>query len=211
MIGSLEDGAWQERTFFFSLGRAGLRAGSSQGPRLSALPKERGQLEGRPQAVPGGASPAAPWASGLGIPLSGAGRRTHCSRPTLASSQPPPESDSKSVVPARAGGMDGPGASPATPRGEAGGREGRPLAGSPHSCSSSPPGHCCWKSHSCSGGTHRSPQKKCPGSQKLRGRRLGGWGQGPGAQHPGGGPASSVGQRGGQVGWRGLCFSQGGA
>lgn len=72
--------------------------------------------------------------------------------------------------------------------GREGGRRGSIAPPLPHSCSSSPPRHCCWKSHSCSGGTHRSSQKRCPGSQKFRGCRLNGWGQGPG-----GGPDPSVG------------------
>lgn len=75
-----------------------------------------------------------------------------------------------------------------------GGRAPRgPSCPSPHSCSSSPPSHCCWKSHSCSGGTHRSPQDRRPGSQKPWGCWPDAWSQGAGPQSSGGGPDVPVG------------------
>lgn len=123
---------------------------------------------------PGGGLSVGPWASpaaaALDPWLSWAERRRHCSRPTLASSQPPASRDSKSVV--------------------------------PQACSSSPPAHCSSKSHSCSGGTHRSPQAKCPCLQESWSRELGGRGWGTGAQGPGGSGCrvdTSVGAELGQV------------
>lgn len=54
------------------------------------------------------ASPAAaPLPSAPGPPLSPAWRRPHCSRPTLASSQPPAAGGSKSVVPGTAAPLSG--------------------------------------------------------------------------------------------------------
>ena len=159
------------------------------GPRLSALPGEKGQLEGRSQAAPGGASPAAPWASGPGPPQSGAGRRAHCSRPTLASSQPPPEGDSKSVVPARAGGMDGPGALPAAPRGQ-GRREVRPPPAHRTSARPRPPGTAPG-SHTAAPGGHTAPHRRsvqARRSSEATGWTAGAGGRGPRAQE-GGRPA----------------------
>ena len=145
-------------------------------PRLSALPREKGQLEGRSQAALGGASPAAPWASG-------AGRRAHCSRPTLASSQPPPEGDSKSVVPARAGGMGGPGALPAAPRGQ-GRREVRPPPTHRTSARPRPPGTAPG-SHTPAPGGHTAPHRRsvrARRSSEATGWTAGARGWGPRAQ-----------------------------
>lgn len=155
-----------------------------------------------PRASPAAALPA----SVPGPLLSWAWRRPHCSRPTLASSQPPAAGDSKSVVPATAVGAECTGGAGVSRKSPPPASCSRP---SPHSRSSSPPSHCCWKSQSCSGGTHRSPQERCPGSQKSWGSRLDSWVQGAGAQSPGGGLDTSVGaeQRSGGQGW---CLSWGG-
>lgn len=132
-------------------------------------------------AVPGsllGASPVTAPRASVPRPLpSWAGRRPHCSCPTLASSQPPASGDSKSVVPATVAGTEWPRSRCLAPAVGRAWRKGAPptsVCPLPHSCSSSPPPHCCWKSHSCSGGTHRSPQERCPGSQKSWGCRPGG-------------------------------------
>lgn len=167
-------------------------------PSTEALP-----LGVRRARVGSRASPAAaPLASVPGPPLSWAWRRPHCSRPTLASSQPAAVGGSKSVVPAEAADTE----RPPLAAGAACREERAPRGSScpsPHSRSSSPPSHCCWKSHSCSGGTHRSPQDRRPGSQKPWGCWPDAWSQGAGPQSSGGGPDVPVGgrrRRGGQAG-----------
>lgn len=75
-------------------------------PSSDTVPGGRGQqrpLGGHsPQAGPWASPAATPPASVPGPPLSWAWRRLHCSRPTLASSQPPAAGASKSVVPGTA-------------------------------------------------------------------------------------------------------------
>lgn len=85
------------------------------------------------------------------------------------------------------------------------------LSASPHSCSSSPSGHCSWKSHSCSGGTHRSPQDRDPGSQVSQGCKLDSWGWRAWTQGPAGSACRadlSVGKSRVRWGW-GHCASPG--
>lgn len=160
----------------------------TQSPCLPGSPSTEALPPGVRRARVGGrASPAAaPLASVPGPPLSWAWRRPHCSRPTLASSQPAAVGGSKSVVPAEAADTERPPLAAGTVCGEGGPRV-APAA--PHHTPARPrPPRTAAGSHTAAPGGHTgrhrtgAPAHRSPGAA---GRTPGARGLGPRAQEGG--------------------------